>query len=116
MQCKAHAGPLIHSSLITHPFILTRFMLQVEISTVYKKNGRVRKVHHVVYVPDFASARRLIRKLGRFGSLGSDGRPTLKLDSRDLLDMVLNSGEGCHLGSRPHLDALVRSSGLEVGL
>jgi len=72
-------------------------MLQVEISTVYKKNGRVRKVHHVVYVPDFACARRLIKKLERLGSLGSDGRPTLKLDSRDLLDMVLNSGEGCHL-------------------
>ena len=33
----------------------------------------------------------------RFGKLGSDGRPTLKLDSRDLLEMVLDSGEGCHL-------------------
>ncbi len=32
------------------------FMLQVEISTVYAKNGRTRKVHHVVYAPDFARA------------------------------------------------------------
>jgi DNA helicase-2/ATP-dependent DNA helicase PcrA len=85
------------SSIITHHSSLIRFMLQVEISTVYKKNDRVRKVHHVVYVPDFASARRLIKKLERLGSLGSDGRPTLKLDSRDLLEIVLNSGEGCHL-------------------
>ncbi len=91
-------------------------MLQVEISTVYKKNGRVRKVHHVVYVPDFACARRLIKKLERFGKLGSDGRPTLKLDSRDLLDMVLNSGEGCHLfpptSGRPGLESWARSRAL----
>lgn len=72
-------------------------MLQVEISTVYKKGGRTRKVHHVVYVPDFARARRLIRGLEGFGSLGSDGRPTLGIDSRDLLEIVLGSGEDCYL-------------------
>ncbi len=64
---------------------------------MYKKGGRTRKVHHVIYAPDFACARRLIKKIERFGKLGSDGRPTLGLDSRDLLEMVLSSGEGCHL-------------------
>ena len=42
-------------------------MLQAEISTVYNKDGRVRKVHHVVYAPDFASARRLIESLEQAG-------------------------------------------------
>jgi PHP family Zn ribbon phosphoesterase len=73
------------------------FMLQAEISTVYKKSGRTRKVHHVVYAPDFARAKRLIKKIGQFAKLESDGRPTLGIDSRDLLEIVLGSGEDCHL-------------------
>jgi DNA helicase-2/ATP-dependent DNA helicase PcrA len=74
-----------------------RFMLSVEISTIYKKGERTRKVHHVVYVPDFESAERFTRSLARIGNLSSDGRPILGLDSRDLLEIVLESGEGCHL-------------------
>jgi uncharacterized protein (TIGR00375 family) len=66
-----------------------RFMLQAEISSIYKKHGLVRKIHNLVYVPDFASARALNRKLAEIGNLESDGRPILGLDSRDLLEMVL---------------------------
>src|SRR5437899_3366770 len=29
-----------------------RFMLEVEISTIYKKGERTRKVHHLIYAPD----------------------------------------------------------------
>src|SRR5262249_31233420 len=32
-----------------------RFMLSVEISTIYKKGARVRKIHHLIYAPDFAT-------------------------------------------------------------
>jgi DNA helicase-2/ATP-dependent DNA helicase PcrA len=74
-----------------------RFMLEVEISTIYKRAGRTRKVHHLVYAPDFACARRFVQSLARIGNLGSDGRPILGLDSRDLLEIVLQSGEGCYL-------------------
>ena len=89
------AGDTRPSSLAPSPLI--RFMLQVEISTVYKKDGRTRKVHHLVYVPDFDCARRLKSALARIGNLGSDGRPILGLDSRDLLEIVLQSGENCFL-------------------
>lgn len=75
----------------------TRFLLQVEISTIYKKAGRTRKVHHCIYVPDLASAERLIQRLTRIGNLKSDGRPILGLDSRDLLEITLESGEGAFL-------------------
>jgi len=74
-----------------------RFMLQVEISTVYKRDGRARRVHHVVYVPDLKCARRLARRLAKIGNLESDGRPILGLDSRDLLEIVLEVGDGCSL-------------------
>jgi DNA helicase II / ATP-dependent DNA helicase PcrA len=74
-----------------------RFMLSVEISTIYKRADRTRKVHHLVYVPDFDAAAEFNRRLGRIGNIGSDGRPILGLDSRDLLEIALESGEGAYL-------------------
>lgn len=74
-----------------------RFMLSVEISTIYKYAERTRKVHHLCYVPDFAAAEEFNRRLGRIGNLGSDGRPILGLDSRDLLEITLESGDGAYL-------------------
>ena len=74
-----------------------RFMLSVEISTIYKRGERTRKVHHLVYVPDFESAERFNRRLGRIGNIASDGRPILGLDSRDLLEITLESGPGSYL-------------------
>ena len=73
------------------------FMLSVEISTVYKKDDRTRKIHHLVYAPDFETAERFNATLGRIGDLSSDGRPLLGLDSRHLLEVTLESGPGAYL-------------------
>ena len=75
----------------------TRFLLEVEISTIYKKGERTRKVHHLIYVPDLEKARKLSESLARIGNIASDGRPILGLDSRDLLEITLEAGEGCYL-------------------
>ena len=75
----------------------TRFMLEVEVSTIYKKDDRVRKVHHLIYAPDLDKARAFNERLGRIGNIASDGRPILGLDSRHLLEITLESGEGCYL-------------------
>ncbi len=74
-----------------------RFMLSVEISTIYKKAERTRKIHHLIYVPDFAAADRLAASLARIGNIASDGRPILGLDSRDLLEIALESGPHSYL-------------------
>jgi DNA helicase II / ATP-dependent DNA helicase PcrA len=66
-----------------------RFVLSAEVSCIYKRGGQVRKVHNLLYVPDFASAARLNARLGAIGNLKSDGRPILGLDSRDLLEIML---------------------------
>jgi DNA helicase-2/ATP-dependent DNA helicase PcrA len=66
-----------------------RFMLSAEISCIYKRHGAVRKVHNLVYVPDFSSAERINARLAAIGNIRSDGRPILGLDSRDLLEIVL---------------------------
>jgi ATP-dependent DNA helicase UvrD/PcrA len=74
-----------------------RFMLSVEISTIYKRADRTRKVHHLVYAPDFDTVRRFNKALGRIGNIASDGRPILGLDSRDLLEITLESGPDAYL-------------------
>lgn len=71
-----------------------RFMLTGEISCIYKKNGYTRKLHHLVLLPGLDEARRFNDRLGRIGNLASDGRPILGLDSRDLLEMVLEVSPG----------------------
>lgn len=67
------------------------FVPQAEISSIYKRGGKVRKVHNIVYMPDFDAVDRLNRKLAEVGNLVSDGRPILGLDARDLLGMVLDA-------------------------
>jgi DNA helicase II / ATP-dependent DNA helicase PcrA len=69
-----------------------RFMLEVEISTIYKKGEKTRKVHHLIYAPDFATVDRFSERLARVGNIAADGRPILGLDSRDLLEITLMSG------------------------
>lgn len=66
-----------------------RFLLSAEISSIYKRHGVVRKVHNLLYVPDFASAERMNGRLAGIGNIESDGRPILGLDSRNLLEILL---------------------------
>ena len=75
----------------------TRFMLSVEISTIYKKGEKTRKIHHLIYAPTIKQAEFINQKLDRIGNIKSDGRPILGLDSRHLLEIVLEAGEGCYL-------------------
>ena len=74
-----------------------RFLLLTEISTIYKRDGVTRKVHHFLYAPTFEAARDISTALAKVGNLASDGRPILGLDSRHLLEITLNAGPGCFL-------------------
>ena len=73
------------------------FMLSTEISTIYKKGDKTRKIHHLVYAADLDAAARLSASLARIGNITSDGRPILGLDSRDLLEITLESGPDSYL-------------------
>ncbi len=85
-----HAGPMqerVPAACIGE----VRFMLTVEISSIYKRLDKVRKVHNVVFVPSFKAAEKLQARLEAIGNIKSDGRPILGLDSRDLLEIVLET-------------------------
>jgi DNA helicase II / ATP-dependent DNA helicase PcrA len=74
-----------------------RFLLSVEISTIYRRADRTRKVHHLIYAPGFDAADRITAALAKIGNLASDGRPILGLDSVDLLDITLSADPDCFL-------------------
>ncbi len=73
----------------------TRFILTSEISCIYSKNGRVRKIHLLIFSPDFATIEKINTQLGWIGNLKADGRPILGLDAKELTKIVLNVSEDC---------------------
>ncbi|HCW32485.1 MAG: hypothetical protein UT55_C0005G0025 [Candidatus Peregrinibacteria bacterium GW2011_GWE2_39_6] len=72
-----------------------RFILTSEISSIYKKNDRVRKVHNLIFAPSFQVVAHLNAELQKIGNLKADGRPILGLDSKKLLQIMLNISEKC---------------------
>ena len=77
--------------------IPTRFLLSGEISCIYKKDGKTRKVHHLILMPDFESVMKFNNTLSRLGNIRSDGRPILGLDSKDLLEITLEASDRAFL-------------------
>ena len=74
-----------------------RFLIGGEISNIYKKYDRTRKVHNIVFAPSIEATTVLQAELEKIGNIRSDGRPILGLDSRDLLEVVLEVDDRCHL-------------------
>lgn len=69
----------------------SRFVITGEISSIYKKDGKVRKVHNLILLPGLEAAEELSRRLEAIGNIHSDGRPILGLDSRDLLEITMEA-------------------------
>lgn len=70
---------------------IPRFVISGEISCIYKRHGKTRKVHNVILLPSLEAAEKLSSRLELVGNIRSDGRPILGLDSRDLLELTLDA-------------------------
>lgn len=68
-----------------------RFVLESEISNIYKKDGKTRKNHNLIYLPDLETAAKFNQSLDKIGNIKSDGRPILGLDARNLLEILLET-------------------------
>lgn len=68
-----------------------RFVVTGEISSIYKRDGKTRKVHNLLLLPSLEKGEELSGRLSQVGNLNADGRPILKLDSEDLLGMLLDT-------------------------
>jgi uncharacterized protein (TIGR00375 family) len=93
------------------------FMLTTEISCIYSKNKRTRKIHCLVFVPDFSGAAKLSIALAKIGNLNSDGRPILGLDAKELLRIMLDVAPGAMLvpahAWTPHFSVFGAASGFD---
>jgi uncharacterized protein (TIGR00375 family) len=95
-----------------------RFILSAEVSTIYKKNDRTRKVHSVILAPDFAGAGRLNARLQDIGAnITSDGRPIIGMDCKRLLEFTLAASPDnvlipAHIWT-PHFSVLGAASGFD---
>jgi uncharacterized protein (TIGR00375 family) len=93
------------------------FMLTAEISCIYSKRGGIRKIHNLIFVPDFATAAKLNSILSRIGNLSADGRPILGLDAKELLKIILDISDKVMLvpahAWTPHFSVFGACSGFD---
>lgn len=68
----------------------TRFILTVEISSIYSKGGRGRRIHNLIFFPSLESVEKFNTALGWQANLKSDGRPIVGVDSMTLIKMALD--------------------------
>ncbi|MAF80200.1 DNA helicase UvrD [bacterium] len=95
-----------------------RFILTSEISTIYKKNDKTRKVHSLVLAPSLEVVEKINAELGIIGNIKSDGRPILGLDTKELMKIVLGVSEECmfipaHIWT-PHFSVFGSQSGFDT--
>jgi uncharacterized protein (TIGR00375 family) len=64
------------------------FMLTSEVSCIYSKNGKVRKIHNLIFSPSLEAVKKINDKLSKVGNLWADGRPIFGLDSKILLKII----------------------------
>ena len=94
-----------------------RFMLTAEISCIYSRRGRTRKVHNLILAPNFNDVAKINTRLARIGNLEADGRPILGLDSEALLRIVLETAPEALLipahAWTPHFSVFGANSGFD---
>ena len=72
-----------------------RFILTTEISCVYSKRGKLRKVHLIIFAPSFEAVKKINQRLSFVGNLNADGRPTFGSDAKEILKTLLSVCENC---------------------
>lgn len=65
------------------------FILSSEISCIYQKNEKLRKIHLLVLSPSLRDVTKINHALAHIGSLISDGRPILGIDAKELVKIIL---------------------------
>ncbi|MFA5303860.1 MAG: endonuclease Q family protein [Candidatus Nanoarchaeia archaeon] len=72
-----------------------QFLLSTEIATIYSEDGKVKRVHHILFFPSFEiveqfndSLRQYLTSKGKKCNLSSDGRPIIGLTSVELCDIA----------------------------
>ncbi len=96
----------------------TRFILSTEISSIYKQGDKLRRIHSLIFAPDFGAAEKFTKALVSKGcNLNADGRPIVGLSAKALCEMILDIDERgflipCHVWT-PHFGVYGSASGFD---
>lgn len=96
-QWRTHMGKELEDAgngtfCLTNERSPTRFLLATELSCIYKKDGKTRRVHHLVLFPDLVSVDAFTAALVQRGcNLKADGRPILGIDSEELTKLAFEA-------------------------
>ncbi len=74
---------------VAKPESQTRFMITGEVSTIFLFEGKVRKIHHIIFTPDFETVVQINERLANYGDLMVDGRPILDITGSQLVEEVI---------------------------
>jgi uncharacterized protein (TIGR00375 family) len=70
----------------------TRFILSVEISSIYQQNGKNRRIHTIVMLPSLEAAEVFNRSLASHGgNLSADGRPIVGLSAKQIAKLAISA-------------------------
>ncbi len=94
-----------------------RFILGAEVNCSAVHNGRRRRVHMLMFAPTIGAVERVTAALSSKGKLEWDGRPTIRMTPRQLLETLLGVDERCfvipaHLWT-PHFGLYGSKSGYD---
>jgi len=91
------------------------FILTVEVFNNFYVEGKSKRIHNIIFVPDMPVAEKLNAKLGEYGDLISDGRPILNLTARDMMRLCLDISPDCFIvpahAWTPHFSIFGSNSG-----
>jgi uncharacterized protein (TIGR00375 family) len=93
------------------------FILTGEISSIYSKNGRVRKIHNMIFAPSFDIVDKINSILSGYGNLSADGRPIMGIDAKDLAEILFGISKDifivpAHIWT-PHFSLFGSNSGFD---
>lgn len=72
------------------------FLLSTEISSIYSQGGKVRKIHTLIFAPNFEVAGKINKELKlRGANLLSDGRPIVGLTAKAVAEIALGVNPKC---------------------
>lgn len=65
------------------------FIPSVEISSIYKQDKKIRKIHNVILTPSLEIAEQITDELKKYGRTDYDGRPIFNIPSYELVEIVM---------------------------
>jgi len=72
-----------------------QFMLTAEVCNIFYVGGKAKKIHNLIFAPDFETVEKINKELAYFGNLSADGRPILNVEAKELVKVALGASPDC---------------------